>query len=108
MKNRIVFSMLMAAVALIPASSRAEEGFQLNLLRTYFFADGKVVAVAMPAEWDEVSKTRHVPAQSSISFLDESGRPVVVPADALMRASVSKSVIWAGEYSKVRLTAQNQ
>jgi len=97
MKNCLTFSLLGAALAVLPALSHADES-RFNLLRTYKLANGQGVAIAMPGEWQELSKTRVLRSGAAARFLDESGRPVEVSAIALERASATRSSVWSKEH----------
>jgi hypothetical protein len=103
-KNRLIFSLLSAALIALPALSHAGEP-RFNLLCVYKLANGQGVAVAIPGEWQELSKTRVLEPGAAARFLDESGRAVEVSAAALERASKRRSVVWL-EYVKTRVAAR--
>jgi hypothetical protein len=105
MNNRIVFSLLSAALIVLPTLSHAGES-QFNLLRSYKLANGQGVAIAMPGGWQELSKTRVLEPGSAARFLDESGRPIEISAAALERASKARSVVWAEKYVNTRVATK--
>jgi hypothetical protein len=96
-KNRLVFSLLTAALIVLPTLSHAGES-PFNFLRVYKLADGQRVAVSIPGEWQELSKTRVLKPGAAARFRDESGRTVEVAAVALERASKARVVVWPEEY----------
>jgi len=102
MKNPVVLSLFLAALMFLPVLARADE-VRFDLLRTYTLASGKGVAVAVPHGWQEMSKTRVLEAGAPARFLDGSGRPVEISAAAMLRASESKSVVWAEQLQKIAL-----
>jgi len=104
MKNRLFFTLLSAALIALPALSHAGES-RFNLLCVYKLANGQGVAIAVPGEWQELSKTRALEPGAAARFLDESGRTVEVPAAALERASKTRSVVWP-QYVKTRVAAR--
>jgi hypothetical protein len=105
MKNRIVFSLFVAALVLVPALSRAGET-RWEVLHVYTLANGQAVAVAVPSEWQELSKTRALETGSAARFLDESGRQVEISAAALERASETKSMARPEERMKTALATR--
>jgi hypothetical protein len=105
MKNRLVFSLLSAALIVLPTLSQADQS-QFNVLRNYKLASGQGVAIAMPGGWQELSKTRVLEPGSAARFLDESGRPIEIPAAALERASKTRSVVWSEAYAKTSVAAK--
>ena len=94
MKNRLLFSLLSAALLVSPVLSHADE-IRFDVLRVYKLANGQGVAVAIPGEWRELSATRILKAGVPARFIDESGRQVEIPAAELERAAAAKSVAWA-------------
>jgi hypothetical protein len=118
MKNRVVFSLFLAALALLPFQSRAEDvitpstqssadadAVRLDHLRVYFLSEGKGVAVAVPEDWKEVSATRVVEPGASIKFRDEKGHAIQIPAEAVARAFQTKSVLFAYDFKRVPVAA---
>lgn len=103
MKRRLSFSLAIAVLTLFPSLAPAEEtrwdGW--DVLRAYTLADGKAVAVAIPGEWREVSKTRVLEAGAPARFIDGSGRRVDIPADVLVRAAETKAVARPEESRRV-------
>jgi hypothetical protein len=96
MVRRIVFALSLAALAM-PMLSRADQT-QWEVIRVYKLPNGRAVAVAAPAEWQQVGTTTVLGNSSSgVQFLDESGAKIEVPMAALMRASLSKSVFHVEE-----------
>ncbi len=91
MKIRLVFSLFIAALTLLPTLSRADET-RWDVLRVYKLADGRGVAVAVPGEWRELNSTWVLEAGAPVRFLDQSGREVQISAVALTRAAETKSV----------------
>jgi hypothetical protein len=102
--NRLLFSLLSAALIVLPTLSHAEENLW-NVLRVYKLANGQGVAVALPGEWQELSKTRALEPGSPARFLDEAGRTVEISAAILERASAARSVVWSAEYVKTSVAA---
>jgi hypothetical protein len=100
--NRLIFSLLSAALIALPAVAYAGEP-RFNLLCVYKLANGQGVAIALPDEWQELSKTRAVEPGAPVRFLDESGRTVEVSATVLERASKARSVVWPEEYGRTRV-----
>jgi hypothetical protein len=105
MKNRLVFSLLSAALIVFPTLSHAGEP-RFDMLRAYKLANGQAVAIAIPVEWEELSKTRVLEPGSAARFLDASGRPVEISAAVLERASKTRSLVWSLEYAKTSVTAR--
>ena len=105
MKNRLVFSLLSAAMIVLPTLSHADPS-QFNHLLVYKLANGQGVMVAVPGGWQELSKTRVLEPGSPARFLDESGRPIKIPAAALERASNTRSVVWSKAYVKTSVAAK--
>lgn len=102
MKNPVVLSLLAAGLILLPTLSRADEP-RWDSIRVYTLASGKPVAVAVPAEWQETSKTLALAPGAALRFLDESGRSIEIPAAALARASAAQSLLRAEELRKIAL-----
>jgi hypothetical protein len=96
MNNRLFFSLLGAVLIVLPALSHADE-IRFDVLRVYKLAGGQGVAVAIPAEWRELSTTRTLRARAAARFIDESGRQVEISAAELERAAAAKSIAWAAE-----------
>ena len=105
MKNRLVFSLLSAAMTLLPAVAHADPS-RLDLLAVYKLANGQGVAIVMPGGWQELSKTRILEPGSAARFLDESDRPIEVPAAALEQASKTKSVVWSKAYVQTSIAVK--
>jgi hypothetical protein len=99
--KRLMLSLCVAALVL-PMLARADET-RWDALRVYRLADGRGVAVAFPAEWQEVSRTRELAAGAPARFIDGSGRRVQIPAEALVRAADAKAVARPEEYRKLAL-----
>jgi hypothetical protein len=75
-----------------------------EVIHVYKLPNGRAVAVAVPAEWQQVGKAEALERGSSgVQFLDESGAKVEIPLAALMRASLSKSVYRIDEAKEVAL-----
>jgi hypothetical protein len=102
MKCRLAVSLFIAALALLPALARAED-MRWDSLYVYTLADGEGVAVAVPAEWQETSKTRVLEAGAPARFIDGAGRRVEIPAATLQRAADTKSIAWPRERRRVAL-----
>jgi hypothetical protein len=94
MKNRLVFSLLSAALIALPTLAHADAS-QFEVLRVYKLASGQGVAVAIPGEWRELSTTRVLAAGAPARFIDEAGRRVEISSAELERASAAKSMAWA-------------
>ena len=106
MKNRLLFSLLGAALIALPALSHADE-IRFDFLRVYNLANGKAVAVAIPVEWRELSTTRILKARAAARFIDESGYQVEISAADLERAAAAKSIAWAAEgHVKIKVAAR--
>ena len=105
MKKRLVFSLLSAAMIVLPTLSHADKS-QFNLLRVYKLANGQGVRVAIPVEWQELSKTRVLEPGSAARFLDESGRAIEVPAAVLEQAAKTRSVVWSKAYVQTSIAVK--
>ena len=99
MKNRLVFSLLSAALIVLPTLSQADES-PFSFLRVYKLADSQRVSISIPGEWQELSKTRVLKPGAPARFLDESGRKVEIAAVALERAAKGRFVLWPEEYQR--------
>jgi len=105
-KIRLVFSLFIAALTLLPTLSRADET-RWDVLRVYKLADGRGVAVAVPGEWRELNNsTRVLEAGAPVRFLDQSGHEVQISAVALTRAAATKSVARPEDRYKIALRAR--
>jgi hypothetical protein len=100
MKNGVVLSLLGAALIVLPALAHADHDSRFNLLLSYKLANGQGVAIAMPGNWEELSKTRALEPGAAVRFLDESGRPVEVPAAVLEQAAATRSIVWSKEHAE--------
>jgi hypothetical protein len=99
---RIVFAVLLAALA-FPMLSRAEE-VKWEVIRIYKLYDGRAVAVALPAEWQELRTSNVLEKSSSgVQFLNEHGAKVEIPMTALLRGASSKSIVRADDARDVAL-----
>jgi hypothetical protein len=107
MMNRRVLSFLVALVAGIPALSRADDS-QWQVIRFYTVADGRRVALAVPAEWEDLSGTRNSAPVRALRFMDESGGEFEVPLAALAQASASKPVLEAQDLRKLALRPRHR
>jgi hypothetical protein len=105
MNHRLFIPLLIATLVTFPVRSRADDT-QWESLRVYALADGRSVAVAVPAEWQEAGKAQVLGAGSVLRFLDESGRPVEITAAALARAAEKKSVLRPEDLRKIALAAR--
>jgi hypothetical protein len=94
--------LLSIAVLMLPALSRAEDT-RWDVLRVYRLADGHRVAVAFPGEWRELTPGRALRAGAPARFIDDSGRRVEIPAEALARAAETKTIARPEAYSRVAL-----
>jgi hypothetical protein len=103
MKTRLASTLLAAALAVLPALSHARDGVRWETLRVYTLAGGDAVAVAVPAEWQQVDEARVL--HSALRFVDESGAEVAIPVAALARAAAEKRVFRPGLTAKVALAA---
>jgi len=101
MKTRLA-SLLLAALAALPQLARADD-VRWESLRVYALADGRSVAVAVPAEWQPVGSA---PVRSALRFVDESGAVVAIPVAALARASAEKRVFRPALTERVALNAR--
>jgi hypothetical protein len=97
MKNRLALSLFTAALIALPTLSQAGES-PFSFLRVYKLADGQRVAISIPGEWRELSKTRVLKPGAAARFLDESGRTVEIAAVDLEHASKARSVLWPEQY----------
>lgn len=102
MTSRAVLSLLFAVVAGIPALSRAGDS-QWEVIRFYAVAEGRRVALAVPAEWQELSGVRNSATPAALRFMDESGGEFEVPLTALARASANKPLLGAQDLRKLAL-----
>ena len=105
MKKRLVFSLLSAAMIVLPTLSHADQS-QFNLLAIYKLANGQGVMVAVPSGWEEMSKTRVLEPGSAARFLDESGRAIEVPAAVLEQAAKTRSVVWSKAYVQTSIAVK--
>lgn len=99
---RFVLSLFFVALAAIPALSRAGDS-QWEVIRFYAVAEGRRVALAVPAEWQELSGLRDPGARPALRFMDETGGEFEVPLAALARASANKPVLGAQDLRKLAL-----
>jgi hypothetical protein len=104
MKVRLALSLLAAALAAVPALARAGDGVRWESLHVYTLDGGRAVAVAVPAEWQQVGDARVL--RSALRFLDESGAEVAIPVAALERAAADKRVFRPASAEKVALNAR--
>jgi hypothetical protein len=102
MKNNLAFSLLSAALIVLPALAHADQT-QFDVLRVYRLASGQGVAVAIPGEWRELSATRTLAARAPALFMDESGRQFEITAVDLERAAATKSIAWPTGPVKAKL-----
>jgi hypothetical protein len=101
MKSRLVFSLFAAALALLPALSQADET-RWEVIRVYALTEGRAVAVAVPAEWQDLSETG-VLGRTGLRFADESGVRVQISFSELERASANKRVLRASDAKRAVL-----
>ena len=102
MMNRIVLSLFLAAVTAIPALARAD-ATRWEVIHIYALADGRSVALAVPADWQELDRTPVLGARSKLHFVDESGAEVEISAASLAGASTHKPVLWSEDTRKLAL-----
>jgi hypothetical protein len=93
MISRFVISLSIATVLAIPAVSRAGDT-RWALLRAYQLAEGHVVALAVPAEWQELGTQRTPGAAFALRFADESGTRFEIQLATLAHASAIKPTVW--------------
>ncbi len=94
MKNNLAFTMLAAALMVLPTLAHADQP-QFDVLRVYKLSSGQGVAVAIPGDWRELSATRTLAAGAPARFVDEAGRRVEISAAQMERAATAKSLVWA-------------
>ena len=87
MKIRLALSLL-AALAALPALSHAKDDVTWESVRVYALAGGRAVAVAVPAEWQQVGETRVL--RSALRFRDLNDAEIAIPVAALERAAAEK------------------
>jgi hypothetical protein len=104
MLGRIVFSLIIAALAALPILSRADEA-KWEVIRVYALAEGQSVAVAVPAEWEALDNDRVIGVGSGLRFADESGVLIRVTAAELLRAATHKRVLRPHGEAKVAMKA---
>jgi len=104
MLRRIVFSLIIAALAVLPTLSRADE-VKWEVINVYALAEGQRVAVAVPAEWQVLDDGRDLGAGAGLRFVDESGVRIHVSAAELRRAAAHKRVIRPHDEVKVAARA---
>ena len=105
--RRFVIALSLAALAAAPAFSRAgDAGTQWEVIRVYKLVDGRAVALAFPAEWQEVAAPAKLEEHSKLRFVDESGKNVEIPVTALLRASMLKPMLWAEDARKLALKSR--
>jgi hypothetical protein len=107
MMNRIVLSLFLAVIAAIPALARADDT-RWEVIHVYALADGRSVALAVPAEWQDMYQTRVLGTRSRLRFVDESGAQVEIPAVSLTRASANKPVLWSEDTRKLALKVRKR
>lgn len=103
MKIRFASTLLAAVLTVLPALSHAD-GVRWETLRVYALAGGGAVAVAVPAEWQQIDEARAL--HSALRFVDESGAEIAIPAAALTRAAAEKRVFRPDLTAKVALVAR--
>jgi len=106
MLHRFVPAILFAALAAIPALSRASET-QWEVIHVYALAEGRSIAVGVPSEWSPVGEKRPLEMNSALHFLDETGNRIEIPVTALVRASAGKGVLWAKDARKLAQRVRN-
>jgi hypothetical protein len=89
MKIRTAPLLLAAALAALPTLSRADD-VRWESLHVYSLASGGAVAVAVPAEWRELTDARVL--RSPLVFADGAGRQVAIPVATLARAAAERRV----------------
>jgi hypothetical protein len=99
---RFALSLSFVALAAIPSLSRAGDS-QWEVIRLYAVAQGRNVAVVVPAEWQELSGPRNSALPPALRFMDESGGEFEVPLAALARASRNKPVLGTQDLRKLAL-----
>lgn len=105
MKSRFVLSLLVLALAAIPTLSHADST-QWEVIHVYALTEGRRVAVAVPAEWQELVDARALGTRSALRFVDASGAEVAVPVAALEQASARKRVFRPQLAEKLALSAR--
>jgi len=106
MLHRSVLAFLIAALAAFPALSRAGES-RWEVIHFYSLAEGRSVAIGVPAEWERVGEGRGLGTSSALRFLDETGNRIEIPVAALLRASAEKRVIRAEDARKLGQKVRN-
>jgi hypothetical protein len=106
MLRRSVLALLIAACAAFPALSRASEN-RWEVIHVYSLAEGRSVAIGVPAEWERVGDGRGLGMNSTLRFLDETGNRIEIPVAALLRAAAEKRVIRAEDARKLGQKVRN-
>ena len=90
MNNRFALTLLAAALVAAPKLSHADDA-SWESLRVYTLSGGNAVAIAVPAEWNQIDKSNALGKQQrAVRFRDGSGAEVAIPVAALERASADK------------------
>jgi hypothetical protein len=103
MKIRLAPSLFVAVLATLPAVSHAKEGVRWESLHVYALSGGRAVAVAVPAEWQQVGGEPVL--RSALRFVDLSGAEISISVATLERASADKRVFRPEPSKKVALAA---
>jgi hypothetical protein len=106
MLHRSVLAFLFAALAAIPALSRAGDT-QWEIIRVYALAEGRSLAVAAPSEWEPVGEVHTLGTNSTLRFLDEAGNRIEIPVAALLRASAGRRVLPSEDTRKLATKVRN-
>ena len=104
--HRFALAFLFAALAAIPALSRASET-QWEVIHVYALTEGRSIAVGVPSEWSPVDKAHPHGMNSALRFLDEAGNRIEIPVTALVRASAGRGVLWAKDARKLAQRVRN-
>jgi hypothetical protein len=104
MNIRRALSLFAAALAVLPAIAHAADGVRWESLHVYTLPDGRAVAVAVPAEWQEVA--RQPVLRSALRFIDPRNAEVSIPVAALERAAAEKRVFRPEPAQRVALVAR--
>jgi hypothetical protein len=106
MLRRSVLAFVIAVLAALPALSRAG-GSRWEVIHVYSLAEGRSVAIGVPAEWERVGDGRALGTNSALHFLDETGNRIEIPVSALVRASAEKRVLRSEDARKLGQRVRN-
>ena len=96
---------LVAALASAPALCHAD-GTQWEVIQMHELANGRTIAVVVPANWQELETARVLGAGSRLRYMNESGAEVEIPAAELVRASARTRVLSSEDTRRLALQSK--